>query len=147
MNGFTSCAYVERSIRKIQESAFRVGRDPQDVDVALGLITSVDEDEEVARSRVRPLIAMYLSRFPNIARETGYEDEFLAGVKKTVEEGGLKEGARLIPDEVIDDLAAVGTVEHVRSRVDEYRKAGVRCPVLFTVGPNLSETLESIVGA
>lgn len=147
MNGFTSCSYVRRSIEKIKAGASAAVRDPGEIDLAIGLVTSIDEDADVARERVKPLIAMYLARFPNIARETGYSGEYLEEVRKEVRERGLEAGGRLVSEEVVDDLAAAGTPGHVRDRIGEYRRAGIQCPVLFTVGPNLDETLEATVGA
>lgn len=147
MNGFTSCAYVRRSIRKIEAGCEKAGRSIDEVDLAIGLVTSVDERGDVARDRVRPLIAMYLSRFPNIARETGYGEDYLARVREKVSKGGLTAGAALISDEVVDDLAVAGTPEHVRERIAEYREAGIHCPVLFAVGPDLDATLEAPLGA
>lgn len=147
MNGFTSCSYVRRSIQKIEAGARAAGRDPGGIDLTLGLVTSVDGDADVARERVKPLIAMYLARFPNIAKETGYGEEYLEGVRREVRGRGLEAGARLVSEEVVDDLAAAGTPGHVRDRIGEYREAGIQCPVLFAVGPNLDETLEATVGA
>jgi 5,10-methylenetetrahydromethanopterin reductase len=147
MNGFTSCSYVRRSVERIEAGARVAGRDASEIDLAIGLVTSVDDDADVARNRVRPLIAMYLARFPNIARETGYGEEYLERVRREVRERGLEAGGRLVPQEVVDDLAAAGTPGHVRDRIGEYRRAGIQCPVLFTVGPNLDETLEATVGA
>lgn len=147
MNGFTSCSYVRRSIQKIEAGARAAGRDPGGIDLTLGLVTSVDGDADVARERVKPLIAMYLARFPNIAKETGYGEEYLEGVRREVRGRGLEAGAGLVSEEVVDDLAAAGTPGHVRDRIGEYREAGIQCPVLFAVGPNLDETLEATVGA
>ncbi len=59
MNGFTSCAYVRRSVEKIRAGCERAGRSIDEIDLAIGLVTSVDERAEIARDRVRPLIAMY----------------------------------------------------------------------------------------
>ena len=147
MNGFTSCSYVRRSIQKIEAGARAAGRDAAEIDLTLGLVTSVDSDADVARNRVKPLIAMYLARFPNIARETGYDEEYLEKVRWEVGERGLEAGGRLVSEEIVDDLAAVGTPGHVRDRIGEYREAGIQCPVLFAVGPNLDETLEATTGA
>lgn len=147
MNGFTSTAYVRRSIERIRVGAARTGRDPGRIDLTIGLVTSVDEDAELARNRVRPLIAMYLARFPNIARETGYDERYLDRVREKVEEGGPGAGAKLVTKEVVDDLAVAGTPEHARRRVAEYRRAGISCPVLFAVGPDLSGTLEAMTGS
>ena len=147
MNGFTSCSYVRRSIQKIEAGARAAGRDAAEIDLTLGLVTSVDSDADVARNRVKPLIAMYLARFPNIARETGYDEEYLEKVRREVGERGLEAGGRLVSEEIVDDLAAAGTPGHVRDRIGEYREAGIQCPVLFAVGPNPDETLEATAGA
>jgi 5,10-methylenetetrahydromethanopterin reductase len=147
MNAFVSCNYVRRSIDRLTTGAKRTGRDLTEIDRSIGLITSVDRDHDLARDRVRPFIAMYLTRFPNIVMETGYSEEYLAKVQEAVNKGGLEAGAKLITEEVIDDLVAAGTPEHVRKRIGDYREAGIDCPVLFTFGSNINETIESVIGA
>ncbi len=68
-------------------------------------------------------------------------------MREKVSEGGLAGGTALISDEIVDDLAVAGTPERVRERIAEYREAGVQCPVLFAVGPDLDATLEAPLGA
>lgn len=131
MNGFASCAYVRRPVEKIRAGCERAGRSIDEIDLAIGLVTSVDERAEIARDQVRPLISMCLSRFPNIARETGYGEGYLARVREKVSGGGLEAGAALISGEIVDDLAVAGTPERVRERIAEYREVGVQCPALF----------------
>ena len=42
----------------------------------------------------------------------------------------VREGARLIPDELIESLDCYGDEDQVRSRLKEYKDAGVNMPIV-----------------
>ncbi len=125
LNGFTSIDYVGRSIPRIAAGAERSGRSMQDLEIAIMLVVSVDSDGDRARDRVRPLIATYLSGFPNIARESGLDEQTLERIRA--------DGARAVTDEIVDRLAVAGTPEHCRQRIEAYRAAGAQLPILAPV--------------
>lgn len=125
LNGFTSIDYVGRSIPRIAAGAERSGRSMQDLEIAIMLVVSVDSDGDRARDRVRPLIARYLSGFPNIARESDLDEQTLERIRVA--------GARAVTDEIVDRLAIAGTPEHCRQRIEAYRAAGVQLPILAPV--------------
>ena len=64
-------AYVTRARGLIEQGARRAGRDFSAIEIGLMLVVSPDEDSRRGKDRARRFIALYLSLFPNIARETG----------------------------------------------------------------------------
>ena len=144
LNGFLPVSYVQHARERINAGEARAGRELGSVDVAGAIVTSMDPDGQVARDRVRGFLAMYLTRFPNIARETGLEQEYLESLHQAMAEGGVEAAAKLVSDEVVDLLVAAGTPEECRARVEAYRQHGVDLPVIFAVGPDLRLTLEEL---
>jgi 5,10-methylenetetrahydromethanopterin reductase len=142
LNGFMSVAYVRRARQRLAAGERRAARRPDSVDVAGAIVASLDADTKVARDRVRGFLATYLTRFPNLARETGLEPVYLERLRTAIADGGVEAGSRLVTDEVIDLLVVAGSPEECRARIAAYRDAGMDLPVIFAVGPNQRETLE-----
>ena len=98
------------------------------------LVTSLAEAGCRARARIRPIVAAYLSNFPNIARETGLDHETLERIRSI--------GAPAVSDEILDHLVVAGTPEHCHQRLQAYRAAGVRLPIVAPLA-NVTETIEA----
>ena len=80
--------------------------------------------------RLRPLIAEYLARFPQLARATGLPDTLLDCVARVYAREGASVAAGLIDDDVVSAIACAGTPAECRAIVARRRAAGVRLPIL-----------------
>jgi 5,10-methylenetetrahydromethanopterin reductase len=134
LNGFLPPAYVGRARERIAAGAKLAGRDPAGIDVAMGLITATHADGRIARDTARPFVAMYMTRFPNLAAEMGFDEEAMARVRDAVDAGGLAAGAAAVSDAMVAAVTITGTREECLARLAEYRAAGVRLPILFPLG-------------
>ena len=132
-------AYVERALEAIERGARRAGRALTDVDVAMAIAVSPH-----GKDAARRFLALYLTTFPNIARETGLPEDALAAIGTALDEEGLEGASRLVGDEVVDALCAAGTPEECRARLDEYREAGVALPVLVPLEGAIEATIETL---
>jgi 5,10-methylenetetrahydromethanopterin reductase len=112
-------------------------------EIGMGILVSPHEDGDAGRDRARQFIALYLSAMPNIARETGVEVD---AIRSAFADHGLAAAARRVSDEVVDRLAAAGTPDECRARLDAYRRAGVEVPVLTPVPGAMEATLAMKVG-
>jgi 5,10-methylenetetrahydromethanopterin reductase len=144
MNAFLPTSYTRRAIAAVAQGAARVGRKLTDLDLAGCLVVCVDDDGAHAKDQVRPLIALYLSVFPNIARETELPPEFVARVRAAFQAEGLGAAGPLISDQVVDQLVVAGTAAHCRARIEEYRSAGLALPVIFPLESNLEAAMEAL---
>lgn len=144
LNAFLPTSYVERALQRVDAGARRGGRRLEDVDVASAIVVSVDEDSRKAKDRARAFIALYLSLFPNIAKETELPDEMVAHTRRTFETEGGEAAAQYIDDKVVDMLTASGTPQECRSRIEAYRAAGVQLPILFPLDPNVRMVVETL---
>jgi len=144
MNVCLPTAYVETRLELLERGARRAGRTIDDLDVAMIVLCSPHEDSAVGKDRARQFIALYLSLFPNIAKETGLDAGFRASVRDAFGTEGLAAAAALVPDEVVDALAAAGTPAECRARIESYRRAGVALPVLIAVDGALDSVVETL---
>ena len=115
-----------------------------DIDITGAIVVSVDKDSKAAKDRSRTFIGLYLSLFPNIAQETGLPDDLVSKARAAFHEGGPEAAARHIDDNVVDYLTASGTPEECRSKIAEYRAAGLQEPILFPLDPNVQMAVETL---
>jgi 5,10-methylenetetrahydromethanopterin reductase len=144
MNVCLPTSYVESRLEVIERGAHRAGRQLGDLDVAMIILVSPDADSAAGKERARRFIALYLALFPNIARETGLDPLLIETTRASFHAKGIDEAARLVGDDVVDLLAAAGTPEECRARIEAYRRAGVQLPVLIAVEGALDTVVETL---
>lgn len=133
--------YVRRAMSLMREGAAAAGRDPERIEVGMGIVCSPDLDGDVGRERARRFVALYLSLFPNVARETGIDSDLIAAVRDAFGRAGLEAAVAVMGSDPVQRLAAAGTPAEVRDRLDEYVEAGVDMPVLVPVEGALEAVL------
>ncbi len=137
-------SYVTRALERIGEGTNRAGRSLENVEISMGILTSPDADSAAGKDRARSFIALYLSMFPNIAKETGLDAELLEHTRATFRSEGLEAAAKLVGDDIVDEVAAAGTPEECRARLDDYRRAGVEVPKLIAADGLIEELIDSL---
>ena len=147
LNACLSTAYVERARGLIARGAERAGRSAGAVEVAMAIVASPHEDSRTGRDGARRFIALYLSTFPNIARETEVPEEQVAAMRQALGRDGLEAAAALVGDDVVDTLAVAGTPAECRARLDAYRAAGVAVTVLAPVDGALERAVDLLAPA
>ena len=144
---YNSCLgveYVGRAAEAIEEGAARVGRNAADVDVAMAILSSPDRDSATGKRRAHEFCSLYLSLFPNIARESGVDPELVAATREAFTSGGVEAAQQVLPLEVVNQLCAAGTPEECQDRIDEYREAGVAMPVLIALDGTIDLAVETL---
>jgi 5,10-methylenetetrahydromethanopterin reductase len=136
--------YVRERKERLAAAARRAGRTPSSIEVAMCIVVSPHEDPRLGRDAARRFIAVYLSMFPNVARETGLDPAFVRTLREAFSTGGVESAAPLVSDEVVDLLSASGSVEDCRARLEEYREAGVQLPILAPVQGALELTVDGL---
>jgi 5,10-methylenetetrahydromethanopterin reductase len=137
-------AYVRERRQRLAAAGERAGRDPSGIEVAMCVVVSPHDDAARGRDAARRFLAVYLSLFPNVARETGLEASFVQTLASTFRAGGVDAAAPLVGDDVVDLLTAAGTVGDCRRRLDEYRSAGVDLPILAPVDGAMELAIETL---
>jgi 5,10-methylenetetrahydromethanopterin reductase len=130
LNTCLPTAYVRRAVELIGRGAKKAGRSMDEIEIAMANATAPHASSADGKRVAARFIALYLSFFPNIARETGVDEQTLEATRAALADRGLEAASELIGDEIVDRLTIAGTVEECRVRLDEYRAAGVQLPVL-----------------
>ena len=143
LNAFMPPAYAVRARARLDAAA--AGRFGGEVAAALVLALAPTVAE--AAARVRPILATYLVHFPDLARETGLDAEFLASLRRRAARSGLASIFGQLDDDLVARHALVGPPEACRVRLNAYREAGVELPVLFPDPVSLGPAIEGLTGA
>ena len=137
-------AYARERAQRLANAARRVRRAPPAIEVAMCIVVSPHADAGAGRDAARRFIALYLSLFPNVARETGLEPGLLERLRQAFAAGGVDAAAPCVDDEVVNLLSASGSVDECRRALDEYREAGIELPILAPVEGSLELTIDCL---
>jgi 5,10-methylenetetrahydromethanopterin reductase len=130
--------YNQEALEALKAGARRAGRRWEDLDRPQLVVCSVDPDREKALDTTRELLTQYLAQQPHIAHASGVAPEIVAEIQSILGWPATHEQIRrakhLVPDELIVRITASGTPDEARAKVDEYRRNGATCPILYPVG-------------
>lgn len=148
LNYVVSVDYIQRAIGLVEKGAQKAGKSIKDVDLPELLVCSLsDKDPAAAMTEAKKLVAYYLATEPHIMKASGVSEELLEKVQAIVGWPATAEeyakASKVIPDEVVRSLMAVGTSDECRSKVQEYIDAGVTCPILYP----LMDDIEVLIDA
>jgi 5,10-methylenetetrahydromethanopterin reductase len=138
LNYCVSPDYNIRALELLEKGAQKSGRTLDAIDRPQLIVCSVDHDHDRAIDTTRGLLTQYLAQQPHIAKASGVADEVvheiqsILGWPATHEQ--IDQAKHLVPEDLIHRITASGTPEEARAKVDEYRKYGCTCPILYPVG-------------
>jgi alkanesulfonate monooxygenase SsuD/methylene tetrahydromethanopterin reductase-like flavin-dependent oxidoreductase (luciferase family) len=144
-NGFVSLEYSNRAVVSVGSSARASGRDPDELEIAGSIVVSVDAMRETALNAVRPLVALYLAEFPNVARESGISSNLLKHIASVHLREGSRAAAELVADAIVTDLTCAGTFTEVQASLSRRRGAGVELPVVSLAQSSMVSWLGHLV--
>ena len=143
LNAFMPPAYVVRARARLNAAAGGQFGGQIGGAIVVAMADSVAE----AAARVRPILATYLVFFPNLARETGIDPDFLDRLRSRAMHDGLESIFGDLPDALVQQQALCGPAAVCRERLAEYRQAGLELPILFPDPQSLEPTIQSLAGA
>jgi alkanesulfonate monooxygenase SsuD/methylene tetrahydromethanopterin reductase-like flavin-dependent oxidoreductase (luciferase family) len=154
LNAVTSPAYSANAIRILREVIEDQGRDWDNFEVAQLINCSLEEERDLAFDKIRWEIA---SKFhPRQAPfnagprmrvgEPFIRAEDLPRFEKAFQEGGMPRLIHSIPDSYIEGLTASGTPTEVQDRIEQYRAAGVKLPILRPAAADQTARILRIFG-
>ncbi len=148
LNYVVSVDYIKRAIALVEQGAKKAARTIKDVDLPELLVCCLsDKDPKAAMAEGKKLVAYYLATEPHIMKASGVSDELLEKIQSILSWPAKEEdyirAAREIPDDVVRNLMAVGTSSECRAKVKEYVDAGVTCPILFPMMPEIEPVIDA----
>lgn len=130
--------YNHKALELLDKGARRANRTIDDIDRPQLVVCSVDLDHDKALDTTRGLLTQYLAQQPHIAKASGVSMDVVAEIQSILGWPATKEqinkAKHLVPEELIVRITASGTPDEARAKVNEYRKNGCTCPILYPVG-------------
>lgn len=138
LNAVCSPEYTVNALKIIKEAAEEAGRDISKFEVAQLINCSIEDDHKKALDEVRWEVATKLDpvQIPFIAGpkmrvgEPYIRKEDIPLFEKAFAAGGMEGLIRAVPDSYVEGMTASGTPDEVKKRVQQYRDAGVKIPLL-----------------
>jgi len=129
-----TAAGVEQGLGWVREGARAAGRDPADLDSVIRLPVAVDEDVEVMRFMARRLVTTYaaVDVYNRSLSLQGFSAE-AGAVKEAWRVGDRDQANAAVTDDMLEGLLVIGDAASCRARLEEFRNAGVKTPVLLPV--------------
>lgn len=138
LNAACSPEYTENALKVIRQAVEGAGRDWSAYEVAQLINCSVEDDHERALDAVRWEIATKFDpvQIPFNAGprmrvgEPHIKKEDIPKFEDAHRRGGLDALIKAVPDSYVEGMTASGTPDEVLQRVQRYREAGVKLPIL-----------------
>jgi 5,10-methylenetetrahydromethanopterin reductase len=148
LNYVVSVEYIRQAIARVEAGARKAGRSLKAVDLPELLVCCLsDKDPQAALAEGKKLVAYYLATEPHIMKASGVSEDLLAKVQAILgwpaTEADYIRASQEIPEEVVRNLMAVGTTAECRAKVREYIDAGITCPILFPMMPDIRPVIDA----
>ncbi|MCY3413704.1 MAG: LLM class flavin-dependent oxidoreductase [Candidatus Heimdallarchaeota archaeon] len=147
LNYLVSPHYNKNAMKLLQNGLDKSGRKMEDLDRPQLVVVSVDEDADKAINRAKELVTQYLGQQPHIGKASGVSQDLLDEVGKiltwpaTPED--IKKAMEVVPDDVVQLVAAAGTAEDCRSKVAEYIRDGATAPIMYPLADDPTEMIKA----
>lgn len=148
LNYVVSAEYIKKAVALVEKGAKKAGKMLADVDRPELLVCCLsDKDPKAAMAEAKKLVAYYLATEPHIMKASNVDEDLIKKVQSVMgwpatEEEYIK-ASKLIPDDVVRNLLAVGTTQECRAKVKEYVDAGVTCPILFPMMNDIKPVVDA----
>jgi 5,10-methylenetetrahydromethanopterin reductase len=148
LNYMVSVDYIKNAVKLVEKGAQKAGKTIEDIDRPELLVCCLsDENPMAALLEGKKLAAYYFATEPHIMKASGVSDELLEKVQSIMgwpatEEDYIK-ASKVIPDEVVRNIMAVGTTKECQEKVAQYIDAGVTCPILYPMMDEIKPVVDA----
>jgi 5,10-methylenetetrahydromethanopterin reductase len=148
LNYVVSVDYIKHAVSLVEKGAKKAGKTLADIDRPELLVCCLsDENPDAAMAEGKKLVAYYLATEPHIMKASGVDQSLLEKVQAIMgwpatEEDYIR-ASKVIPEEVVRNLMAVGTSDECRKKVREYVDAGVTCPILYPMMDDIKPVVDA----
>jgi len=148
LNYMVSVDYIREAVKRVERGAQKAGKTIEDIDRPELLVCCLsDEDPAAAMLEGKKLAAYYFATEPHIMKASGVSEELLEKVQAIMGWPATEEdyitASKVIPDEVVRNLMAVGTTQECQETVAQYIDAGVTCPILYPMMDDIKPVVDA----
>ena len=139
--------YNLKALELLAAGAKKAGRNFDEIDRPQLVVCSVDNDHDKAIDTTRELLTQYLAQQPHIAKASGVSQEIVTQIQSILgwpaTHEQIQKAKHLVPEYLVLRITASGTPEEARKKVDEYKKNGCTCPILYPVGGDVNLLIDT----
>jgi len=147
MNYCVPPEYNDKALELLEKGLKKSGRKLADFDRPQLIVCSVDPNHDKAIDYTKELLCQYLAQQPHIAKASGVSQEVINEIQSILGWPATKEqiskAKHLVPDALVDKITASGTPAEAKAKVEEYKKRGCTCPILYPVGGNFKLLIDT----
>lgn len=148
LNYVVSVDYIRDAVARVAKGAEKAGKTLDEVDRPELIVCCLsDDDPAAAMAEGKKLVAYYLATEPHIMKASGVSPDLLEEVQAIMSWPATEEdyvrASKVIPDEVVRNVMAVGTSQECRDKVREYVDAGVTCPILYPMMDDIRPVVDA----
>ncbi len=147
LNYLVTPQYNEEAMVHLEAGAKKAGRSIDDIDRPQLVVCSMDDDRRRGLDGARKLVTQYLAQQPHFAKALGADEGLVNAIKARLgwpaTEEEIEAAMELVPDEMVQKVAAAGTPEECRAKVQEYIDTGATCPILYPLGPDVKAMIDA----
>ena len=142
-DGLWNPDYVKIIRENIEIGAARVNRNPDEVEIIAGPLSSISADREKAKATARRVLAVYLPYLRPMTDVAGIPEEEIIKVREAAVSGDFEQGASYVSDLSVSKCSVTGTPEDVIQQIEKMVEAGVN-HVAFghCLGPDFDEAID-----
>ncbi len=128
---WASNKYISIALEHLRRDAARVGRDPEEIDVACYIRVMVTEDLEAAQPSLRCLLGRYanMPAYRKLFEQMGYSEE-AAAIAGVWARGDREAPTVAVSEAMLRDLAVVGPADYCLQEIEARRALGLKSPVV-----------------
>ncbi len=139
---------LPRMLAHVRAGAERTGRDFSKIEIVSRFQTVVTDEPEAARSLIKQMMGPYFatSVYNRFVSWCGFADE-AARILAAWQKKDRVANVAAVTDEMVDQLAIIGSAEHCRARLQAFADAGVTTPMVHPFlfdEANVWRTIESL---
>jgi 5,10-methylenetetrahydromethanopterin reductase len=138
--------YIQQAIHLIAEGASKAGRDIREIDITARIAVSMSSDGRRALEAAKEIVGRVLIHPGStpVVEASGIELEEVNLLREAVEKNDRTAIRKLVKNEWVEMLTASGTPRDCRERLDQYRKAGVKLPLVVPLGKNYRDVIREM---
>jgi len=135
----------KKNLEDVKRGAEKAKRSLEEIDTALQIYTAIDYDSEKAMERAKRFAGIVISALEKV-EQAGYSldipkdfpKRFYFDILLLTDDSLSKfvEYSSKVSEEILSDFFIVGNVEESISKIEEFRKAGVKHLMIINVGPD-----------
>lgn len=149
LNAVCSPEYTVNALKIVKEAAEEAGRDFSKFEVAQLINCSVEDDHDKALDEIRwevatkldPVQISFIAGPKMRVGEPYIRKEDIPMFERAYAQGGMEGLIKAIPDSYVEGMTASGTPDEVKKRVQQYRDAGVKIPLLRPAAAHQTQRL------